>query len=554
MLGQLIGPDVVEMIRERQFAALRRSLVALPPQSVAEIFEDLEPRDVAVVFRVLPRGFAADVFEYMPFEDQEPLLKELGQEHVAAVLNQMDPDDRTTLLEELPGQVTQRLISLLSPEERRIATTLLGYPEDSVGRRMTPDYVAVRSNWTVGEVLDHIRRVGHDKETLNIIYVVDSQGRLVDDIRLRELVLADPATALSDLMDNQVFALEAKQDQEEAVRMFLELDQTVLPVVDSAGLLVGIVTVDDIMDVAEEEVTEDMQKMAAVEVLDAPYLDVGLLRMIRKRGLWLSALLIGGMLTASAMTLFHEQMESVWALAFFIPLIIASGGNSGSQATSIIIRAMALGELTLGDWSRVLFRELLSGFGLGLILAVITFMRIVFWPRRENLYGPDYELIALTVAMALIGVVVVGTITGAMLPFILKRLRLDPAVSSAPFVATIVDVTGILIYFTVATLILSSVLQETHQGETPSESTTQPSEIRDEVRTTDIQHLMYAAGSVPVPTGPVTTAKMTSAASDSKLIAYSSQLNYDTEPGRSSRSTAGDNPRPCRTSPRAQFR
>lgn len=554
MLGQLVGPDVVEMIRERQFAALRRSLVALPPQSVAEIFEDLEPQDVAVVFRVLPRGFAADVFEYMPFEGQEPLLKELGQEHVAAVLNQMDPDDRTTLLEELPGQVTQRLISLLSPEERRIATTLLGYPEDSVGRRMTPDYVAVRSNWTVGEVLDHIRRVGHDKETLNIIYVVDGQGRLVDDIRLRELVLADPATALSDLMDNQVFALEAKQDQEEAVRTFLELDQTVLPVVDSAGLLVGIVTVDDIMDVAEEEVTEDMQKMAAVEVLDAPYLDVGLLQMIRKRGLWLSVLLIGGMLTASAMTFFHEQMKSVWALAFFIPLIIASGGNSGSQATSIIIRAMALGELTLGDWFRVLYRELLSGIGLGLILAVITFMRIGFWPRRENLYGPDYDLIALTVAMALVGVVVVGTITGAMLPFILKRLRLDPAVSSAPFVATIVDVTGILIYFTVATLILSSVLGETHEGETPSESTTQPSEVRDEVRTTDIQHLMYAAGSVPVPPGPVTTAKLTSAPSGSKLIAYSSQLNYDTKPGRSSRSTAGDNPRPCKSLPPARFR
>jgi len=458
VLGQLVGPDVVEMITERQFTALRRSLTALPAPSVAEIFEDMDPKDVAIVFRILPREFAADVFEYMPFEAQEPLLKELGQEHVAAVLNQMDPDDRTALLEELPGQVTQRLISLLSPEERRIATTLLGYPEDSVGRRMTPDYVAVRSNWTVGQVLEHIRQVGHDKETLNLIFVVDQQGKLVDDIRLRELVLADPATPLSELMDGQVFALEAKQDQEEAVRLFTELDRTVLPVVDSTSLLVGIVTVDDIMDVAEEETTEDIQKMAAVEVLDAPYFEVGVLQMIRKRGLWLCILLIGGMLTTSAMTFFQSEIAQAEVLVFFLPFIIASGGNSGSQATSLIIRAMALGELTLRDWLKVLGRELVSGIGLGLILAVIAFARVVLWPGREKLYGPNYGMIGLTVAGAIIGVVTVGTITGAMLPIILKRLGLDPAVSSAPFVATIVDVTGIIIYFTFATLILSGVI------------------------------------------------------------------------------------------------
>jgi magnesium transporter len=319
-------------------------------------------------------------------------------------------------------------------------------------------------------------------------------------------------------MDGQVFPLEAKQDQEEAVRIFSELDRIALPVVDSTRLLVGIVTIDDIMDVAEEEVTEDMQKMAAVEVLDAPYFEVSVAQMIRKRGLWLSVLLIGGMLTASAMTAFVAQMEAVLVLAVFVPLIIASGGNSGSQATSIIIRAMALGELTLRDWSKVLSRELVSGLGLGMILATITFIRIAFWPRREVLYGPDYALIALTVATALIGVVIVGTITGAMLPFILKRLGLDPAVSSAPFVATIVDVTGILIYFTVATLILSSVLRsapdanlcpqcgyqlrratdtETQPGDvyrpgardTPFESTTQPIEIHSDIRTMAVQPL-----------------------------------------------------------------
>ncbi len=459
MLGQLVGPDVVEMLAERQFSALRRSLIALPAPSVAEIVTDMDSKDVAIVFRILPREFAADVFEYMPFETQEPLLKELGQEHVAAVLNQMDPDDRTSLLEELPGQVTQRLISLLSPEERRIATTLLGYPEDSIGRRMTPDYVAVRSNWTVGQVLDHIRRVGHDKETLNIIYVVDDRGHLIDDVRLRELVLADPVTPLKDLLDGQVSSMQANEDQEEAVRVFKELDRIALPVVDSSGLLVGIVTVDDIMDVAEEETTEDIQKMAAVEVLEAPYFEVGLPTMIRKRGLWLSALFIGEMLTATAMGYFEHEISKAVVLALFIPLIISSGGNSGSQAASLIIRALALEELHLRDWFRVFLREILSGVGLGVILGSIAFVRIVLWPWRKEMYGEHFVMVAVTVAAALVGVVTFGTLTGAMLPVVLKRLGFDPAVSSAPFVATLVDVTGIVIYFTVASVILSHMLQ-----------------------------------------------------------------------------------------------
>jgi magnesium transporter len=370
----------------------------------------------------------------------------------------MAPDDRTTLLEELPGQVTQRLISLLTPEERRIAITLLGYPEDSVGRRMTPDYVAVRSNWTVGQVLQHIRQVGHNKETLNIIYVVDEQGRLIDDIWLRELVLSDPNTPLSQILDGQVFSLQAGQDQEEAVRAFQEQDRVALPVVDSTGMLVGIVTVDDIMDVAEEEATEDIQKMAAVEALDAPYFEVSLAQMIRKRGLWLSVLFIGEMLTATAMGYFEHEISRAIVLALFIPLIISSGGNSGSQAASIIIRSLALGELTVREWFRVMSRELASGIGLGCILGAIAFVRIVLWPWRTQLYGEHYTMVAVTVAASLIGVVTFGTLAGSMLPIILKRLGFDPAVSSAPFVATLVDVTGIVIYFTVAAIFLRGIL------------------------------------------------------------------------------------------------
>ncbi len=458
MLGKLVGPDLEEMIRNREFAALRKSLIGLQPRSVAEILEDMESEDVAVLFRLLPREFAADVFEYMPFEAQEPLLRLLSQDHVAAVLDEMDPDDRTALLEDLPAAVTERLLRLMSPEEERVASRLLAYPEDSVGRRMTPDFVTVRPEWSVAQALDHLRKVGHDKETLNIIYVVDEQGRLIDDIRLRELVLAEPTTPLSRLMDRQVVALRAEQDQEEAVRVFQEQDRSVLPVTDAEGRLVGIVTVDDVMDVAEEEVTEDMQKMAAVSTLEAPYLDVGLPEMIRKRGAWLSALFIGEMLTATAMQYYEEEIARAVVLALFIPLIISSGGNSGSQTTSIIIRALALGNVRLGDWLRVLARELTSGLSLGAILGAIAFVRIALWPWRVTAYGEHYLMVAFTVMMALIGVVTFGTLIGSMLPLILKKLRFDPAMASAPFVATLVDVTGIVIYFSVASIILRGTL------------------------------------------------------------------------------------------------
>ncbi|GMV95799.1 MAG: magnesium transporter [Phycisphaerae bacterium] len=458
MFGQLVGPDIAEMIQNRQFLELRRALLALPPESVGEIFTDLPAQDVAVLFRILPRDRAADIFEYLPVETQEELLRNLGREEVAAVLNEMAPDDRTALLEELPGPVTQRLLALLSPEERQIATALLGYPEDSVGRIMTPDYVAVREGWTVAEVLDHIRKVGRDKETLNLIYVVDDRGTLIDEIRLRELILADPAAPLTSLMNRQFSALSTHQDQEEAVDAFKRLDRIALPVVDSAGHLVGIVTVDDVMDVAEEEATEDIQKMAAVEALDLPYLKTGLLSMVRKRAVWLSALFLGEMLTATAMGHFEEEISRAVVLALFIPLIISSGGNSGSQAASLVIRSLALGEVRLRDWWRVLLREVASGLALGCVLGSIALCRILLWPWRHETYGEHYVLVAVTVAVSLIGVVLYGTLTGAMLPILLRRIGMDPAVSSAPFVATLVDVSGIVIYFSIAAVILHGTL------------------------------------------------------------------------------------------------
>jgi magnesium transporter len=458
MLGQLVGPEIVEMITNRQFGELRATLEALPPDAVADILTDMSLEHVGVVFRVLPRDFAAAIFEYMPLPAQEALLHSLGQEQVAAVLNAMAPDDRTALLEELPGAVTQRLLTLLTPDERRIATQLLGYPEESVGRRMTPDYVAVRADWTVAQVLAHIRKVGRDKETLHHVYIVDERGRLLDDLRLREIVLADPATRLTDLMDRQFFALRADQDQEDAVREFQRLDRTALPVVDTTGLLVGIVTVDDVLDVAQEEATEDIQKMAAVETLDAPYLEVGFFTMVRKRALWLSVLFLGEMLTTTVMVRFENELKRALVLALFIPLIISSGGNSGSQATSLIIRALAIGEVHLRDWWRVLCREVGAGLALGCVLGSIGLLRVLLWPWRAEVYGPHYAIIGVTVAASLIGVVLYGALAGSMLPIILRRVGLDPAVASAPFVATLVDVTGIIIYFSIAALLLRGTL------------------------------------------------------------------------------------------------
>ncbi|MBI1826246.1 MAG: magnesium transporter [Planctomycetes bacterium] len=458
MFGKLVGPDIAEMVQQRQFAQLRSALLGLKPPTVAEIFEDLSPEDIGVIFRLLPREFAADIFEYLSFENQETLLHSLGNEQVATVLNAMAPDDRTALLEELPGSITKRLLALLTPDERKVATELLGYHPKSVGRLMTPEFVAVSPEWTVGQVMDHIRKVGRDKETLNVIYVLDHKGYLIDDIRLRELVLWDPQTPLSEKMNREFIALRADQDQEEAVKAFKEYDRVALPVVDSSGFLVGIVTVDDILDIQEEEVTEDIQKMGAVEVLDAPYMAVGLPTMIRKRAGWLSILFVGEMFTQTAMGKFQDELERAVVLSLFLPLIISSGGNSGSQASSLLVRALALGDVRLRDWWRVLVRELTSGLALGAVLGTIVLIRILVWQALGWDYGPHYMILALTVSFSVIGVVMYGTLMGAMLPLVLRRVGLDPATSSAPFVATLVDVTGIIIYFTIAALMLRGTL------------------------------------------------------------------------------------------------
>jgi magnesium transporter len=456
MIGNLLQPELKELIRERDFNRLRETLADFPAADIAEILADMEAADKAVLLRILHKHEAAEVFEYLSVEDQESLLRALGSEEVAKILNELAPDDRTALLEELPAPATQKLLQLLQPEERKVAVGLLGYPRGSVGRRMTPRYVSIQQGWTVAQVLEHLRRVGRDQDTLNQMYVVDERGRLVARVRLRELVVAELATPVVELLEQPVNALNVTDDQETAIAAFQKYDLTVIPVVDSHGCLVGVVTVDDILDVAEREATEDMQRLGGMEALDAPYLTIGLTRMIRKRAGWLALLFLGEMLTATAMGYFEAEIEKAVVLSLFIPLIISSGGNSGSQATSLIIRAMAVGDVALRDWWRVLWRELVAGMALGAVLAAIALVRILAWPTRAQLYGPHYVLIAATVACSLIGVVLFGSIMGAMLPFMLRRIGFDPAVSSAPLVATLVDVTGLVIYFSVAYSILHS--------------------------------------------------------------------------------------------------
>ena len=457
-LNSLLGPEIDQLLAQRRYDQLRKALLELEPADIADLVDGLAQDQAALVFRLLPRDLAADVFSYLDVEQQQNLITHLGNERVAALINELDPDDRTALLEEMPAEVAQRLIALLTPAERNITQTILGYPEESVGRLMTPDYVRVRPEWTIAQAMEHIRKYGRDVETVNVIYVVDDTGKLIDDLRIRQFLLADPQQTVESIMDRKSIALHATDDREEAVRVMHHYDRVALPVIDSRDILVGIVTADDVADVAEEEVTEDIQKMGGMEALDVPYLETGFGPLLRKRGGWLSFLFLGEMLTATAMGYFENEISRAVVLALFVPLIISSGGNAGSQASSLIIRSMAIGEVSIRQWMRVLMRELASGVSLGALLGSIAIVRIVFWPARATLYGEHYLLIATAVALSLVGVVTFGTLTGSMLPFILRGLGFDPAAASAPFVATLVDVTGLVIYFSVAAVVLHGTL------------------------------------------------------------------------------------------------
>ena len=453
-----IQTHFLQLIEDKSWKNVKQELTNIEHFQIAEIIGSLPKSDQIILFRLLSREQAKETFQHLTHEDQEDIIESMANNvhKLSTLLNDLDPDDRTAFFEELPGTMSQRLIQMLSKEERKIATQLLGYPEESIGRLMTPEYVAVRPHFTVQEALEYIRRFGHDSETLNVIYVVDNKWKLIDDIKIREILLAPADKKISELSDNRFVSFSAYDDQEVAVKVFADHDRVALPVTASDGTLLGIVTVDDVMDVQEQESTEDFQKFGGVAELDLSYTKTSLFEMVKKRSGWLVVLFFGQLLTATAMAFFEVQLEKALVLALFIPLIISSGGNSGSQAASIIIRSLALGELKLKNWWYVMRKELLTGLILGAILGLIGLARVFVW-QSSGLYdyGMYWIWIGATVSTALVFIVLWGTLAGSMIPFLLKKLKLDPATASAPLVATLVDVTGLIIYFSIAVLFLT---------------------------------------------------------------------------------------------------
>jgi magnesium transporter len=445
------------LLEQNDEQQLRDYLNNLNISDVEELIDEL-PEHGPRFIEILSLNRAVNVFRILDFPTQERIFKKLSGKKIAEIITELPPDDRTAFFAELHGDTVKALILHLSAAERKEALSLLGYKEDSVGRLMTPDYIAVKKNWDVNRVLQHIRQFGKNSETIDVIYVLGDKGVLLDDIRIREILLVDPDTRISQLMDGRLISLKATDPQEEAINVFRMNNRTALPVTDNENVLLGIVTVDDILWIANEEYTEDIQKIGGTEALDEPYLDINLFKLVKKRVGWLIILFLGEMLTATAMGYFQMEIEKAVVLALFIPLIISSGGNSGSQASTLIIQAMALGEVTIEDWWRVMRREILSGLMLGVVLGLIGFLRVIIVGEFSDVYGAHAMMIGATVGFSLIGVVLWGSLSGSMLPLLLKRLGFDPATSSAPFVATLVDVTGLVIYFSMAVMFMSDVL------------------------------------------------------------------------------------------------
>jgi len=455
---QLLEPEMQRLIDEQSFRELRDALSVMEAADIADMIETLPPESAVVAFRVLPREISATVFAELEQPVQESLLEELGTERSSRLIEAMEPDDRAALLDELPVEVATRLIQRFSPTNRMVTRAILGYPAESVGRLITPDYVRVRSDWSIEKALEHIRRYGRNAETVDWVFVIDHEGKLIDDIHIRDILLADPGTPIGALMDDEYIALFAADDREEAVRVMNRYDRTALPVVDSLGLLVGIVTADDVADVAEEEFTEDVQKLGGMEALDAPYMTSPVLSMFKKRGGWLAGLFLMQVFTISIMGFFDEQLSKAVVLALFVPMIIASGGNTGTQAASLLVRAIAVEEVTLKSWWSIMRKEILTGICLGITLALLGMGVVWILSATPMVDTPHMWPLAFTVGFAVFMIVIWGSLIGSMFPLLLDRVGLDPAASSSPLVATLMDVSGLTIYFVVAMVLLRGTM------------------------------------------------------------------------------------------------
>lgn len=446
MLKELLLPEIQELIEAKDWRTLKEAITDWPAPDIADLLESLHEADRVILFRLLRRKLAAEVFAEFEPDKQRQLLERLTNEQVKMLLEEVSPDDRTELFEELPGKVTQQLINLLSPADRREALQLLGYPEESVGRLMTPDYLAIRSHWSIEQAVNHIRRYGRDAETINVIYVVDDDDHLLDDLPIRRIILAEPSQSVESIMDHKYVSIEASADQEEAIRLIQHYDLNALPVVDKENVLLGIVTVDDVLDVLQEEVTEDVHKGASIAPLETSYNAASFWSLYRKRVGWLSLLAVAGFLSSTVIAMYEETLAKIVALAFFIPVLIDSGGNTGSQSATLIIRALALGELTPKRWFQVVRKELLVGLLLGASLGFILFVWGEYWKG-----GPQ---VGVVVGLSMVCIIFISNLLGSLLPIIMTKLRLDPAVVSSPLITTLIDALGLLIYFSVAKLVI----------------------------------------------------------------------------------------------------
>lgn len=439
-------PEIQVLIEERNWRSLKETLSAWPAPDIADLLKNLEDEEMVILFRLLPRQLAAEAFSELDVDKQTSLLQQIGNERVRDIISELAPDDRTDVFEELPGKITQKILNLLSPEDRKGTLQLLGYPEDSVGRLMTPDYVAIRPYWTLEQALAQIHRYGLDAETINMVYVVDENWHLIDDVPLRRLILANPQQEVESIMDWKFISISAFEDQEQAVKIMQRYNLIAIPVVDSENVLLGIVTVDDILDVLEDEVTEDVQKGASVVPLEMSYSAVSAGTLFRKRIGWLSLLAVTGFLAGNVIAAFEQTIGAIIALAFFIPVIIDTGGNTGTQSATLIIRAIATGDLTVKKWFSVMKKELSVGVLLGAALGAILFLWSYFWKGH-------YEL-SLVVGMSVAVIALWANLVGSLLPIVLTKLKLDPAIVSSPVITTILDVTGVLIYLLIAAWLL----------------------------------------------------------------------------------------------------
>jgi magnesium transporter len=459
-IGALLAPDILVMLEESP-QLIAAETEELHPADLADVAEAMPREQIPVFLAALPKDRAASILEYLDEEVRAEVLEAMSPEQAAELVSAMTPDERADVLEELDEEHADEIVEEMPAEARRVTEQLRKYEPDTAGGLMTTEFVSEPATTSVEEALRKVRVIARSgrREAMHAIYTTDSEGRLAGVLSLRELLAAPEGAFLADVAWSEVQSVSPFADREEVARVITNYDLVVVPVVSESNHVIGVITVDDVIDAIQEEQTEDVQKFGGMEALDEPYMQIGFFNMLKKRGGWLSILLISEMFTTSAMQHFDGELKKVAALILFVPLVMSSGGNSGSQATSLITRAMALREISLRDWWRVALRELPTGLALGSILGVIGVVRITLWQRLGIFdYNPHWQLIAVTIGLSLVGIVTFGSLAGSMLPFVLRRLGFDPASASAPFVATLVDVTGLVIYFSVALLVLGGTL------------------------------------------------------------------------------------------------